>query len=346
MKACVCLILLSAAVFQNTVSATSCVRIAQLVADFPPSFVGTATVSAVSDPAASPVTYDNLPYPTVTDYAAVAAGTYELDIAVNGFPTITLSSRFSDHQSYTALSSGLLAADPLTQEFSDDTLIIDDNTLAQPGQSRVRFIHVAPAERLVDVVANQQVLYAAVGYKNISDYLTLDANNYSIEIRQNQTGTPLMDTQNIALVEGTVNTLWLIENRFDGPALDVLHTVDAPNVCSQQNYTGIWFDPNRSGQGVQFLDSGQFAGVWYAYGLNQETTWLNFAGPIQDHQFTGSLVRFTGPSFSENFDPSQVQGTEVGTVTINFSQSNRSAVFQGSVDGATVILNLVPFDIP
>lgn len=322
-----------------------CVRLAQLVADFPPTFTGTAVLTSVSTSAST--TFDSLPTPTITGYAPLPAGTYGLTIAVNGLPALTLSSRFNERQSYTALASGLLSADPKSADFADDTLIADDNTLAPPGTARIRVVHAAPAAGLVDVRLNGQTRYEDIAYKNVSDYQTVTAGTYILSAHHFQTGALLATTENLALAEGAVNTFWLVENRFGGPALQWLPTVDAPNGCSRQNYKGIWFDPRNSGQGVQFNDEpgGSFGGVWYAYGPDRESAWFTFVGECQGNTLSASLLRFTGPPYTEPFDPAQVRGTPAGVVSITFSEATRSAVFQATVEGATTTLDLAPFSL-
>lgn len=109
------------------------------------------------------------------------------------------------------------------------------------------------------------------------------------------------------------------------------------------DYSGIWWDPALSGQGVTIhQEDNNIFGGWYLYDNVGLSTWLTFEGTLSGNTLTTSFKRFTGPPFGGTWDPSQVVGTPTGSLILTFNSSS-SATFDYSLDGSTGILNLVRF---
>lgn len=108
------------------------------------------------------------------------------------------------------------------------------------------------------------------------------------------------------------------------------------------NLTGVWWDPARPGQGVQFIDgNGARAGVWYTYDANGEDTWVTLTQSIPGSTLF-DLRRYTGPSFNATWDFRQVDSKRVGSATL-FTPTSSNMRMSYSLDGKSGTLSLVPF---
>lgn len=109
------------------------------------------------------------------------------------------------------------------------------------------------------------------------------------------------------------------------------------------SYTGVWWEPAKSGQGVQFLQNGnQLSGAWYLYDESGNGMWVTFVGNLSGSTMTTTLFRFVGPSLGAPWDASQVEGSPVGTLRIDLLSAT-AVRFAYTVNGASGTLNLEPF---
>jgi len=119
-----------------------------------------------------------------------------------------------------------------------------------------------------------------------------------------------------------------------------------PPLTESSNFQDIWWkapagsEPgwgvNFPGWGVNFTHQGDtiFAS-WFTFGADGKPLWFVVAATkTSPGVYTGTLVRPTsGPPFNAvPFDPAQVVGTVVGTVTLTFIDGN-NATFDYTVDG-------------
>ncbi len=106
---------------------------------------------------------------------------------------------------------------------------------------------------------------------------------------------------------------------------------------------GLWFDPQQSGQGVQLLhENQQLSGAWYVYDETGTATWYTFAGSIHQQRMTTPLLRFTGPPLGERWRENRLQGTPVGSVTLDWRDPT-AITWQHQVEDVRGTLNLVRF---
>jgi len=114
--------------------------------------------------------------------------------------------------------------------------------------------------------------------------------------------------------------------------------------------TGIWYNPNESGWGMNVIQQSQTLFVTlFVYGQNGAPTWL--VGPATTYTsvdssgafvFSGTLYSTTGPWFgATTFNANSVTVNPVGTITIRFP-TYASAQVTYSVNGVTVVKNVVP----
>jgi len=94
-------------------------------------------------------------------------------------------------------------------------------------------------------------------------------------------------------------------------------------------YSGMWYDPARSGEGLQLeiLDANRATVYWFTYDDQGRQRWFGGIGQIT-HDATGDSIRFPqmyithGGRFGPSFDPDDVQFQTEGTVSLSFGDCN------------------------
>lgn len=106
---------------------------------------------------------------------------------------------------------------------------------------------------------------------------------------------------------------------------------DSPGALS-----GIWFNPNESGWGVNFTQRGtNIFAAWYTYDGAGNPKWYvapNCSMPASN-SCSGTLYQVTGPEFfGVQFDPSKRNVTAVGSISVAFNNNN-AGTFSYTVNG-------------
>jgi len=112
---------------------------------------------------------------------------------------------------------------------------------------------------------------------------------------------------------------------------------------------GMWFPANESGWGLNVIEQGDtiFASL-FVYDAQRRSHWytgsaLTRSGSGVNATFSGPLYESTGPYFgAATFDPAMVTRRQVGTMSFQLQNAGQ-AVVSYSVDGASVMKNLVRF---
>ncbi|MGZ5041481.1 MAG: cytochrome D1 domain-containing protein [Usitatibacter sp.] len=150
-----------------------------------------------------------------------------------------------------------------------------------------------------------------------------------VDARLSQLNT--FDASNFALVASApVGASASAFGDFLGPQ-NPTNGADSPGALS-----GIWFNPNESGWGVNFTQRGSnvFA-AWYTYDNAGNPKWYvapNCSMPAAN-SCSGTLYQVTGPVFfGVQFDPSKRNVTAVGSVSVSFA-NNDSGTFSYTVSG-------------
>lgn len=121
----------------------------------------------------------DVPFTAVSDYLALPAGEHNVQVTATGTtdPVIDANLTLEAGISYTVAATGTLA------EIAP-TVLTDDRTPAD-GQAKLRVFHASPsAPASVDVaVTDGPVLVEGLAYGAATDYLTVDAGSYPLEIR-------------------------------------------------------------------------------------------------------------------------------------------------------------------
>jgi hypothetical protein len=90
-------------------------------------------------------------------------------------------------------------------------VLVDNNEVVGAGKSWVRFVHASPDAPAVDIaVQGGPVLFSDVSFKEVGDYLEVDAGTYDLEVRLTGTSTVVLDLSGLEFVDGTVNTAFAI----------------------------------------------------------------------------------------------------------------------------------------
>jgi hypothetical protein len=117
--------------------------------------------------------------------------------------------------------------------------------------------------------------------------------------------------------------------------------------ATASQYTDLWWKPDESGWGVSVVQQDDTAFVMvYAYGSDGTPIWYvasdaRITGHVGAQPvFSGTLYRGRGPWMGGTFDPSQVQLTQVGTLSLETLSSDRLRLHY-TAEGAHVTKELV-----
>lgn len=179
----------------------------------------------------------------------------------------------------------------------------------------------------------------------------LDLNGGSTGSHAPQAGSPAIDTGNNAICAASpVNSQ---DQRGVGrpqPFADTAARCDigaveyiANGITGNQGISGLWWEPSRSGQGVNLWQRGDTVfGAWYVYDINGQDLWVTFSGNLNGGAISGPLVLNKGPALGKPWDVSQVDNESVGTMTL-LLDGNQQAIFNYTLLGHSGSLNLEPF---
>lgn len=97
----------------------------------------------------------------------------------------------------------------------------------------------------------------------------------------------------------------------------VLAALSFARPAAAVDYTDIWWNPNESGWGVNFIQANDFIFVtFFIYGTNQQPTWVTAQLTRGNNNvWTGPLYFTTGSYYGAPWDPAQQTVTQVGTAT-------------------------------
>jgi hypothetical protein len=169
------------------------------------------------------IAFSNAPFKGITNYAALDTGTYSVKVVPTGAtePVVIEADLALEAKDYTVVALGLL-------EDIEPLVLVDNNSAPTAGKAHVRFVHASPDAPAVDIaVKDGAVLFANIAFKEIGDYLPVDAGTYDLEVRLAGTDTVALDVPGLALAEGTVYTVFAMGLAGGEPALTAIPSADA-----------------------------------------------------------------------------------------------------------------------
>lgn len=126
-----------------------------------------------------------------------------------------------------------------------------------------------------------------------------------------------------------------------------VRTAPSTNVPITSGFTGTWIDAGATGQlglNLEVLTGGGLVAEAYMFAPAGGQAWVGGVGPIIDGDhatITVSTIDGPGGRFASNFDPTQVQNTTWGTLTLHFSDCNH-----GVLDWASSVAGYASGSLP
>jgi hypothetical protein len=148
--------------------------------------------------------FSNLAFPNATDYAALDAGSYNIQVVPTGATepvVIEADLDLKGDTSYTVMAVNTLD--------SIEPLVLTDNR-AQPaaGKTHVRIVHASSDAPAVDVaVKDGPVLFSNLAFKDATDFTPVDAGTYDLEIRVAGTEDVALSLDGTTLPDGAIVTV-------------------------------------------------------------------------------------------------------------------------------------------
>jgi hypothetical protein len=167
--------------------------------------------------------FTNAPFKGITDYASLDTGTYNVKVVPTGEtePVVIEADLALEANDYTVVAVSLL-------ENIEPLVLVDNNSEPAEGKAHVRFVHASPDAPAVDIaVKGGPVLFSNVAFKEIGDYLPVDAGTYDLEVRLAGTETVALDVPGLSLAAGTVYTVFAMGLAGGEPALTAVPSADA-----------------------------------------------------------------------------------------------------------------------
>ncbi|WP_135854641.1 DUF4397 domain-containing protein [Halorussus salinus] len=147
---------------------------------------------------------EGVEFGTVSEYLEVPAGERTVTIQTAENDTVVFEGAVSVEAGtmYTVAAIG-----EVTEETFEPAVYVDDYETPSDENATVRLIHASPDAPAVDVTVGdgETVLYDNVSFGNASDYLTVPAGDYELEIRPatEENDGEVVTTVNVSLEGGT-----------------------------------------------------------------------------------------------------------------------------------------------
>lgn len=166
--------------------------------------------------------FTNAPFKGITDYASLETGTYNIKVVPTGAtdPVVIEADLTLEAKDYTVVAVGTL-------ENIEPLVLVDNNSAPAEGKAHVRFVHASPDAPAVDIaVKDGPVLFSNIAFKEIGDYLPVDAGTYDLEVRLAGTETVALAVPGVMLTNGTVYTVFAMGLAGGEPALEAVASAD------------------------------------------------------------------------------------------------------------------------
>ncbi|MDL5376222.1 DUF4397 domain-containing protein [Exiguobacterium mexicanum] len=168
------------------------------------------------------VAVEGAEFKALTDYLTLPAGDYNVEIKPAGdTETVVVAADLSIEAGkfYTAAAIGQLE--------NIEIAAMEDDANFEDGKSKVRVAHFAPDAPAVDVAPKGgDPLFSNLEFKAVSDYGTLDAGTYDLEVRPAGATDVVKALDGVALEGGKNYTAFAIGLLEGEPAFEVLLAAD------------------------------------------------------------------------------------------------------------------------
>lgn len=166
---------------------------------------------------------ENLPFREYSEYLALPAGSYNVDIKVTGTDTSVKMVPISvaNGKDYTAMAVGYAGG---MQPGFDVLWLEDDNTMPANNGVKLRVVHAAPGAPAVDVyattpfeaLAGKTPVLTNVPFKAASGYLQVPTAVYQARIAVAGTQTVAIDSHRLVTWNGMIRTIVAVDNTGGG----------------------------------------------------------------------------------------------------------------------------------
>lgn len=172
---------------------------------------------------------ENLPFREYSEYLALPAGSYSVDIKVTGTDTLVKNVPISvaAGKDYTAMAVGYAGGN--TPGF-DVMWLEDDNSLPADNGVKLRVVHAAPGAPQVDVyvttpfetLMGKNAVLSNVPFKVASGYLTVPIGMYQARVAVAGTKTVAIDSHRLVTWANMIRTVVAVDNKDGGAPFDLI----------------------------------------------------------------------------------------------------------------------------
>lgn len=165
----------------------------------------------------------NLKYQGFTDYLAVPAGTYLIEIYPAGttaVPVLRTNAALPGRSIFTIAAVGLLPDISLLP-------LNEPKTAIPQGMTMIRFSHLSPTAPSVDItLPDGTILFSDVQFMETMDYISVTPGTYRLQARVAGTSQVVLEVPNITLLPNRFYTVYAVGLPGGNPPLQVLIPLD------------------------------------------------------------------------------------------------------------------------
>ena len=134
-----------------------------------------------------------------------------------------------------------------------------------------------------------------------------------------------------ALVYWNSRTVGFGASKLNASKLTALVSSDDGTPLADENpgYSGSWYDPSHNGEGwiIEMLEGSKVVIYWFTFDDNGDQIWLVGIGNIDKNKITADLlIPTSGTSFGGQFDPSEIELSDWGSIEITFHSCSQSTL--------------------
>ncbi len=189
--------------------------------------------------------FQNAPFKGITDYAAVPANVYNVQVVAAGTggpAVIDADLNLFYGTTYTVVATNFLAdIAPLVLE--------DSQAFVSFRDASVRFVHASPDAPNVDIkVVDGPFLFQDVPFQGVGDYVTIPKGTYDLEVRVAGTDTVALTIPGVNFRRASTNTIFAVGTLADG-TLGVIASED------RRGFGFFGFESPESGAEPEQIDA-------------------------------------------------------------------------------------------